>query len=98
LREAVFTESSKIDLAQISDFICLTYSFEVNNIFLNELYLKLNLICQNPQVFASSKRNPEVRKCVVHKNISFFYKVTNENIIVLAIIDNRQNPEKSVFS
>ena len=51
------------------------------------------LISQNPEMFIEvDKKN--IRKGMISKQTSVFYKVLNQDILIVTFWDNRQNPEK----
>jgi hypothetical protein len=35
-----------------------------------------------------------LRKCVLNKQTSIFYKVTEKTVFIVALFDNRRDPEK----
>ena len=52
----------------------------------------LRQISLSPYMYPVVNEKYELRKCVLHKNCSLFYKVFNEYILVTWFWDNRQNP------
>lgn len=42
-------------------------------------------------MYAPSVKNPQVRKCVIHKNAACFYEVGEKQIYILSVIDTRIN-------
>ena len=60
--------------------------------FENRVLKCLSIISQNPHFYAVIEDRIEIRKCVLHKNCSLFYKV-NENVVsIICFWDNRQDP------
>ena len=53
---------------------------------------RIQLIIDNPEVGKST--NHEVTRQTAMGNFSIYYKILNENIIIMAFWDNRQNPKK----
>ncbi len=89
MREVVITDTAKEDIETIADFLQINYSSRVKMDFLVKLTEQLLLIEKMPFMYQASDSNPLVRRCVVHKNASFFYKVTDDYIFILSITDNR---------
>ena len=89
MREVVITDTAKEDIETIADFLQINYSSRVKMDFLVKLTEQLLLIEKMPFMYQASDTNPLVRRCVVHKNASFFYKVTDDYIFILSITDNR---------
>jgi hypothetical protein len=52
----------------------------------------LNQISISPTIYPIILENHELRKCVLHKNCSLFYKVYDRYILVTWFWDNRQQP------
>jgi hypothetical protein len=50
-----------------------------------------------PFMFQASDTNPNVRRCVIHKNAACFYKVTDKMILILSVVDTRTNPDAIQF-
>jgi plasmid stabilization system protein ParE len=53
----------------------------------------ISQIQEFPNLFPSSKKK-DIRKAVVSKQTSLIYRVTEEQIQILHLWDNRQDPEK----
>jgi plasmid stabilization system protein ParE len=49
-------------------------------------------ISNTPYIYQSIKTNVEVRKAVIHKNCSLFYKIREKRVVILFFWDNRQEP------
>ncbi len=97
MRETVLTQTAKEDLEQIAAFLQQAYSQKVKIDFLTAFSERLLLIEQMPFMYQTSEKNPEVRRCLVHKHIACYYRVTDEAILVLSVIDTRTNPDNRPF-
>ena len=48
-----------------------------------------------PELYPASRKHPDLRKAVLHRYTSLFYSFRNNEIVVVAIQDNRQQkPEE----
>ena len=65
--------------------------------YLNKIDHLIYQIAANPKQFPFVNRNKEVRKCVITKHNTIFYRDKKEVIELLRIFDTRQNPEKLKF-
>ncbi|MCB9230698.1 MAG: type II toxin-antitoxin system RelE/ParE family toxin [Bacteroidia bacterium] len=63
--------------------------------FLYQLSQATERISNYPELWAELKEYPGIRKCVITKQTSYFYRILNENIEIITVIDNRQNPAKT---
>lgn len=66
---------------------------ELRNLVIN-LEKTLNLISNNPYLFQVSEIKKEVRRVVVLKLNTLYYRVDENNIEILSFFSNRQNPKK----
>ena len=55
---------------------------------------QLDFIKKNPLMFSFFKRGKKIRKAVLTKQVSIFYRIENEDIQIVTLFDNRQSPNK----
>jgi hypothetical protein len=55
---------------------------------------QLNLIEDNPFLFAESDNSNGLRKSVLSKQTTIYYWIVNYEIRIITLFDNRQNPDK----
>ncbi len=66
---------------------------ELRNLATN-LEKTLNLISNNPYLFQASEIKEDVRRAVVLKLNTLYYRVNKNNVEILTFFSNRQNPKK----
>ena len=66
---------------------------ELNNLAIN-LEEKLILISQNPYLFQSSDFKKNIRRVIVLKYNTLYYRIKNDEIEIISFFSNRQNPKK----
>lgn len=54
--------------------------------------LVLETISNLPFIYQSIKIDSDVRKAIIHKNCSVFYRISGQIIVILFFWDNRQDP------
>jgi len=54
----------------------------------------LELISSNPELFSKTEIKENVRRVVITKHNSLYYRITEETIEVLSFFSNRKNPNK----
>ncbi|MDZ7718983.1 MAG: type II toxin-antitoxin system RelE/ParE family toxin [Balneolaceae bacterium] len=64
--------------------------------FLKELEAKVNQISSQPKSTPLAEDFDKVHWCVVTPQSSFYYRVLKQEIEVITITDNRQNPDKTI--
>jgi plasmid stabilization system protein ParE len=65
--------------------------------FQEKLELIVSIIAQQPGAGSVAKKNETVRKILVTKHNRLYYRISNDTIELLALIDTRQNPKKNKF-
>ena len=57
----------------------------------------LSLIIKFPFIYLASTKNNMVRRCVLTKQTSLYYKVTATKILIITLFNNQQNPTSLNF-
>ncbi|MGH9948515.1 MAG: type II toxin-antitoxin system RelE/ParE family toxin [Pyrinomonadaceae bacterium] len=60
----------------------------------DRIEIVLRLVSENPRLFQESDYLKGVRRALVTKNNSLYYRVTDNRIEILSFFSNRQDPEK----
>jgi plasmid stabilization system protein ParE len=98
LNEIIWSPLAKEDLDNILGYLNKNWSNKIALNFIDILDGYLWQIAINPKQFPIINQNLKVRKCVVTKHNSLYYKQNNDRIEVLRLFDNRQDPDKLRFS
>jgi len=69
------------------------WSTKVKHEFISKLDKSLKQIQNLPDSFPESEKIRGLRKCVLTKQTTLFYKYSETTIDVITIFDNRQNPK-----
>jgi plasmid stabilization system protein ParE len=77
-------------------YLEVNWSKKSRNAFLSELTAAFQRIAQQPRSCPESKEMPNLFKCVVSPQSSFYYRIMPDGIEVITLIDNRQNPVKTL--
>ncbi len=89
--EIKWSKKAKATFDDIVDFITENWSEKSAKKFVRKTEHTLMLISQNPKIFAEvDKKN--IRKGIIVKQISVFYRVYNQHIRIITFWDNRRNP------
>ena len=76
------------------DYLTLKFSLNVRNKFVQKLDGFVKIISEDPETFKKSDLNSNLRKCVISKQTTVYYKFNQKQINFLSIFDTRQNPSK----
>jgi plasmid stabilization system protein ParE len=97
IKQIIWSPAAEKDAEQILDFINTKWSKRVAAKFLNKLDDNILLISEDPKLFPIIEDNLGVRKCVLTKQNSLFYRVSDETIEIIRLFDTRQNPKSLTF-
>ena len=68
------------------------WGVKTKNQFLNKLKEKFRQLSKYPHSCIQSKEFPFLYKCVINKYASLYYRIKDDNIEIITVIDNRQDP------
>lgn len=89
-----WSKDSIADPEDILSYLSRNWSERILNNFKKKLSRQLDLIAQNPLMFLQSTYNPELRKAVLSKQTSIFYKIKDNTIFIVHIFVNTQNIQR----
>ena len=92
-REVRLSKRAAKKLDNLLDFLEERWSLNVKSNFLHKIDETLKYIQLHPESFPESEKIPGLRKCVVTKQTTFYYKYSETSIDIIAIFDNRQDPD-----
>ncbi len=90
--QVVISDRAEKNLDKIVSYLEHKFSKRVKQNFLTKLSKTIKLLTNNPQMYPASKEKKNIRKCVVTKYTTLFYKVNETAIEIITIQDSRQNP------
>lgn len=64
------------------------------NKFIEKLDTSIAIIEKQPEIFPESKKNKGLRKCVITKQTTLFYRFNTKQIYIVTVFDTRQHPKK----
>lgn len=95
-REIRLSKRAMNKLAILLDFLENEWSLKAKNNFIQKLDKSLKHIQKLPESFPESQKIKGLRKCVVTRQTTIFYKYTDTKIYVVIIFDNRMNPKSLI--
>ena len=97
LKPIKWSSLAENDFANIVAYLEIRWNKIVCIAFINNMDFCIGLIQKNPKLFPIFNSELQIRKCVVTKQNSLYYRETNSRIEVLRIYDTRQNPDSLLF-
>jgi plasmid stabilization system protein ParE len=92
VREIRLSVRAKNKLAKLLAFLETEWSVQSKKDFVGKLDDCLKKIQTLPDSFPESQVVKGLRKCVVTKQTTFYYKYSDSTIYIIAFFDTRQNP------
>ena len=92
--KVIISERAEQNLDSIVLYLETEWSVRVRDKFLEVLKSKIEQIAKTPQMYEVSSKKKTIRRCVVSKQTSLYYRAKKEEIEIITIQDNRQNPRK----
>lgn len=95
--EVSWTKQAEKDYYDQIDFLLDRWSKETAENFIDQIFEKIEYICNYPQMSLLTNYH-HIRKAVLNKHISIFYRIEKQTIVLLRIWPNRQAPEDLDFN
>jgi len=94
VKRIIFSKRSKIQLESLLEYLESKFSILIQQKFITKFDKIILTIQKNPDTFVKSEINNRIRKCVISKQTTLYYSYNANEIRILALFDNRQNPTK----
>ena len=82
---------------KICDYINSNWGIPTTNKFKKRVKLIVNLLSDFPEIRTIEFKNRNIRGIVVVRQLTLFYKVKDNKLIILNFFDNRQQPDKRKY-
>lgn len=96
-RKVIWSPASEHDFEMILEYLQNTWSKRVTANFINRVDDTLGLILEAPEIFPMVNVTLKIRKCVITKHNTLYYREINRNIEIVRLFDARQDPRKLTF-
>ena len=82
---------------KILDYLLTEWGDRVTRNFVKKVYDFLEILSEYPEIGSIENNEKGIRGFTIIKQITIFYRIKGETIILLNFFDNRQNPQKKRF-
>jgi len=93
-RVIIWSPVAVVDLENILTYLSEQWSDSIASQYVETIDKLLIYISINPGLFPLIHRNKKVRKCVISKHNTLYYRANNSKIEILRIFDSRQDAAK----
>ena len=90
-RNVIWTREASERVDSIKKYLKENWSEKEVELFLLKLMRFEKLVPLYPDLYPHSLSNPHLQRAVITKHNSLIYSVKEEEIVILTILDNRQN-------
>jgi plasmid stabilization system protein ParE len=89
----IWSDEALENLKKIIEYLENRWTKKEIQKFAKLLDKRLDLIEKNPFLFAESKNFNDLRRSVLSKQTTIYYRINNNDVHIITLFDNRQNPE-----
>lgn len=82
---------------KIIEYLLDEWNEQVTKAFVKKVYDFIETLADFPEIGIIENKEKAIRGFMIVKQISIFYHIDNQNIIILDFFDNRQSPKKKKF-
>lgn len=62
--------------------------------FIQKVDQSISALIEMPKAFPESGKRKNIRRCVITKQTTVYYRIKNDSIELIALFSNHQNPKK----
>jgi plasmid stabilization system protein ParE len=93
-RKVIISKTAEKRLEELFKYLLENWSQKIKLNFIKKLDDKIRLIKQHPEAFPESEKEKGLRKCVITRHTTMFYRFNSKQISIITFFDTRQNPKK----
>lgn len=92
-----WSPASKDEFADLLNYVEVHFGLDAALKLLDKTERVIDNISEQPELFPASEKSPAIRKAVITKQTSLFYRIRPTGIQLLHFWDNRKNPDTLEF-
>lgn len=96
-REIIWSPAAEKDFESILEYLQIKWSARITRRFINKVDDNIELIVEDPQIFPVINVELQIRKSVITKQNTLYYREVNNKIEIVRLFDTRQDPNKLLF-
>ena len=82
---------------KILEYLILNWGENVTKNFVKKVYDFLDILAEYPEIRSIENKEKGIRGFTIVKQVNIFYRIKDQNIILLDFFDKRQDPKKKRF-
>ena len=96
-REIIWSPDAVNDFESILEYLELKWSNRIARRFINKIDDNIELIIEDPKIFPLINQEMQIRKSVITKQNTLFYREINGKIEIVRLFDTRKDPKNLTF-
>jgi plasmid stabilization system protein ParE len=94
-----WTPTAKKTYFKVLEYLAENWTKREVKKFINEVDSLLTQITENPEVFQASGKKKNIRKALINKNNTLYYRIKpkEKELELITFWDNRQDPQKLAY-
>ncbi len=96
-RNIIWSPAAEQDFRSILDYLQNKWSQRVINKFINKVDDNIGLILEDPKIFPIINEELKIRKSVITKHNTLYYREVSKEVEIVRLFDARQDPKKLKF-
>lgn len=88
-----WSPATKDEFADLLNYVETSFGLDAALKLLDTTEKVLDGIAEHPMMFPASQKAPSIRKAIISKQTSLFYRIAANEIQLLHFWDNRRNPD-----
>lgn len=92
MRKIKISKTAKKKLDKLFYYLITNWNLKVKSDFVKKLDKSINAIKLHPESYPESIRKKGLRRCVITKQTTLFYRFNSKTIVIVTLFDTRQNP------
>lgn len=97
-KKIVWSPQSQQDYTSILEYLENEWDYQTIQKFIDLTEELITQISINPKQFPIIQKKLKVRKCVITKHNTLFYRARKQHVDILRIFDTRQDPRKLSYT
>ena len=93
----IWSRLAEKDLATILGYLYENWDINVVTKYIDLIDYLISQISKNPSQYPVINNKAKIRKCVISKHNSLYYRVNENKLEILRMYDNRQDPGNLKF-
>ena len=93
-RKVVISKTAERKLEELFEYLIEKWSVKVKKDFVEKLDSSIEIIKNQLEIFPESKKGKSLRKCVITKQTTIYYRYNSKRINIVTLFDTRQDPNK----